>query len=712
MPEILSTFDDHRYSSPDSELVGNTMNLSIGIEVNNNQEHLIVANFLKCYESETTTDLLYAQSTVDVDDISDAHSKTKFCPLLYATDDSSLSAYSEDFNVMSNYKGASVNNLLLHPRLGGPDDEKIDDEVDDEKLRMFQKSLSHSTNIEWIKKSLPYHKATKLHLRRQKSLRNSNEYNQTCHPFLDCPGVVMLSILSFLDDNSLRMVQRVNRSMRDFLIKVSESKTLVWTQACRQRWPWLDYFLSDDIVTENNRKKSKIVFVDSLNLPIPLEIVTIDRTIINYGLLLSLAPSASSMPSRDNSTIITVGRSNQSSILLSSSISMMEIDDSKFVPTLYLPFYQLHFPFRNNDTPKFRFVKFGKPNATSEIDTRTTSEDDDAQYITTIQYIGNTGLGDRCIRTKQPFFRPELITNASAKLCPPSKKCRMKPRNRQWKVGFLKKLLQKRLISSRVSPDINGTQRVRAASKDLSASKSAELSSPKYVWKPFVIPFASSHCTRPEIKEMELMPRLVSYFEITILPQSFAGTINSGGGSQHRRGLNWNILQPNRDNNQVNEGSDCVAIGLADNSFPLNDIMPGWDTHSYGYHNDDGHVYHGSSSRSMINVQRRQNRHRRQTEIQPDNTYGPKYGVNDTVGCGIDYCNQSIFFTYNGTFLGYAFTDLSIEMLQTTTFYPVVGIDNNCPIYCNFGYKDPFAFNLSAYILKYQKDMLYQTLVF
>ena len=42
------------------------------------------------------------------------------------------------------------------------------------------------------------------------------------------------------------------------------------------------------------------------------------------------------------------------------------------------------------------------------------------------------------------------------------------------------------------------------------------------------------------------------------------------------------------------ERNDCIAIGLCTQSFPLCGRQPGWDSHSYGYHSDDGSLFHGA----------------------------------------------------------------------------------------------------------------------
>lgn len=59
--------------------------------------------------------------------------------------------------------------------------------------------------------------------------------------------------------------------------------------------------------------------------------------------------------------------------------------------------------------------------------------------------------------------------------------------------------------------------------------------------------------------------------------------------------------------------------------------MPGWEPESYGYHGDDGHIFNQS---------------------QTGRAYGPKFGSQDTVGCGINFQSRQIFFTKNGYYLG------------------------------------------------------------
>jgi len=110
----------------------------------------------------------------------------------------------------------------------------------------------------------------------------------------------------------------------------------------------------------------------------------------------------------------------------------------------------------------------------------------------------------------------------------------------------------------------------------------------------------------------------------------------------------------------------CVAIGLALDSFPTTRFLPGWKKNSYGYHSDDGKIF-------------------RITEKQ----YGKTFGSGDTVGIGIDFKKEEIFFTLNGEYLGLAF-----ENVRESELFPVVGIDSNDIITFNFGAL-PFAYDIT-----------------
>jgi SPRY domain len=390
--------------------------------------------------------------------------------------------------------------------------------------------------------------------------------------------------------------------------------------------------------------------------------MTIDGSIINYGLLLALAVSHKLESSDSHNS--EVEAANQLAVLkCSSGNTAMSIDEQRFLYTRS----------RTGTVSRFRFIKNNNPEDFSERFADTYKNNDMSQYCTTVQYISNIGVGFRSIRTKQPFYPPELIMNMpmNSVITPDQKKLGIFGRLK----SSIKRFLGRKYSDVKNSAIVKGTFHTEDNTKKVS-----------YFWKPFVIPFVSTYCEATLTREVQLMPRLVCYFEITILSPDAA--IVNRHTSERPMG-------------SVREVTESVAIGIAECTFPLSGCMPGWDMQSYGYHGDNGHAYHGSGG---------QRRRRRQLDGE-DLAFGPKYGVNDTVGCGIDYHKRSIFFTFNGTFLGYAFQDLAIDMLSTTVFFPVVGIDTNCPIYCNFGYKDPFSFDLTSYILLHQKEVLLQTLV-
>ena len=79
----------------------------------------------------------------------------------------------------------------------------------------------------------------------------------------------------------------------------------------------------------------------------------------------------------------------------------------------------------------------------------------------------------------------------------------------------------------------------------------------------------------------------------------------------------------------------CVSVGLSTAAFKLHGKQCGWDRHSLGYHGDDGFIYESTGV----------SHHR----------YGPRFGANDVVGCGLHLPTMQCFFTVNGRFLGPAF---------------------------------------------------------
>ena len=84
--------------------------------------------------------------------------------------------------------------------------------------------------------------------------------------------------------------------------------------------------------------------------------------------------------------------------------------------------------------------------------------------------------------------------------------------------------------------------------------------------------------------------------------------------------------------------------------------MPGWLNSSWGYHGDDGNVFHGSGTGLVMDG------------FEP-------YSVSDIIGCGLDKQNR-IFFTKNGKKLGsyqLGTNDGSVKYLTVHTGCPFSG---------------------------------------
>ena len=168
------------------------------------------------------------------------------------------------------------------------------------------------------------------------------------------------------------------------------------------------------------------------------------------------------------------------------------------------------------------------------------------------------------------------------------------------------------------------------------------------------------------------------------------------------------------------EAAPCCTIGLAFAEFPLVEMQPGWDRRSFGFHGDDGRIYHD--------------------DLYHGHAWAAPFGTGDVVGCGIVHgpppvgsrgAWSGIFFTLNGVAVGpaaavppggdgagsglpplaFVFVErgapdaiLALAAQRRQPFmargrapalFPVVGLDSYCPISLNFGDK-PFAFDIDA----------------
>ncbi|KAJ2901247.1 Ran-binding protein 10 [Zalerion maritima] len=125
-----------------------------------------------------------------------------------------------------------------------------------------------------------------------------------------------------------------------------------------------------------------------------------------------------------------------------------------------------------------------------------------------------------------------------------------------------------------------------------------------------------------------------------------------------------------------------VCVGFASRKVSIN-RAPGWETESWGYHGDDGNTFVAQNS---------------------GRDYGPRFTTGDTVGCGVNFRTNSIFFTKNGVDLGCAFHDKRESLAE---IYPIVGMKKTGEnIRANFG-QFPFIFNIDG-MMQSCKDEIWQ----
>ncbi|KAM7519218.1 hypothetical protein LguiB_018180 [Lonicera macranthoides] len=112
-----------------------------------------------------------------------------------------------------------------------------------------------------------------------------------------------------------------------------------------------------------------------------------------------------------------------------------------------------------------------------------------------------------------------------------------------------------------------------------------------------------------------------------------------------------------------------IAIGFTTEGFKMR-RQPGWEANSYGYHGDDGMLYHGQGK---------------------GEAFGPTYTTGDTVGGGINYASQELFFTKNGAVVGTVYKDVKGRLFPTVAVH-----SQNEEVRVNFG-REPFLFDFKAF---------------
>jgi len=291
------------------------------------------------------------------------------------------------------------------------------------------------------------------------------------------------------------------------------------------------------------------------------------------------------------------------------------------------------------------------------------------QDVTVWQFKGAAGQGNRCIHSDKPFPRPPVQTSSHSQQSSSEK---FDPNSSL-------------LSFSSGYPNMSFLDILKQKTKKVKTPTNLETMLPfvSPFWSKRSPPISSSHDDKSmSCLELNLAPRLIAYFEVSILPRdtSREDTLSNMGFPRligHHDNANRIENGDARYQRQNRDMSECIAIGISNEHFNRETKeMPGWDKCSYAYHSDDGGIFHGKG------------------EMQ----YGPNFGIGDTIGCGINYKNGGIFFTLNGKFLGYAWTELPTILNNEHEWYPTVGVDSSSPLAFNYGIDRPFFFNLAEYV--------------
>lgn len=388
-------------------------------------------------------------------------------------------------------------------------------------------------------------------------------------------------------------------------------RNVVWWNLIRRKWSNLhlaDTTTSCNAIDDTELTPASIQFVDNKNNNMGEG----NQTCVNYSKLLSLSrPSPSTIDSRYLSTDVSPNVSPSHRISMRMQLfghpSMSNLGDIRQGQGQ-----------ENPATPTRRtlFRKF-----TTCINTQGTKvicdsdnlcDDHNHVKAEVVQFVERVGAGDRSIVSDCPLPRP-----------------------------IVRSIVRKNL------PAVINT--VETFLYKMAHEKQA------HTLEPFVSPFVSNASVHDAgiPTQIDLSPRMIAYFEVSILSNP----------------------EPLR---RPQTTPSCVAVGLSTDNFNSSSRMPGWDMSSYGYHGDDGGLFH--SHGEMIRV------------------YGPKFNVGDTVGCGVNYQNGGIFFTLNGDFLGYAWLNEQVVLEGEKDLFPTIGVDSKDFIACNFGNERPFVFNFAKFV--------------
>ncbi|GMR53292.1 hypothetical protein PMAYCL1PPCAC_23487 [Pristionchus mayeri] len=132
----------------------------------------------------------------------------------------------------------------------------------------------------------------------------------------------------------------------------------------------------------------------------------------------------------------------------------------------------------------------------------------------------------------------------------------------------------------------------------------------------------------------------------------------------------------------IKESDGYMGVGLCQKSVKMN-RLPGWDAQSYGYHGDDGNFFSASGTGVA---------------------YGPTFGKDDVIGCGLNLVRKTVFFTKNGANLG---TALEIGG-SVDELYPTVGLQTpNAMVDVNFG-QMPFLYDIYKDIQSVKETVSHQ----